>query len=432
MTGHPITIEGRIIMGDQERKSDRQERIPHFLQNNIRNARVAVIGAGATGNEVLKCLALTGFGYVYITDMDHISSSNLSRTVLFWENDVGLRKAGTAAERYCGLCIEKAQADVFDGDICHGLGEGVIRHVDLVIGCVDNEQTRLYISNICQLLGKPYIDTGIGGFHWNVFAASGRVDGPCYACTMSQRQEQRALNRIRNSCDVTRRVAAATGHVPTIGISAASAGALAVQEAIKICHHLNDGNSGLMPPRYGWMSCFTAEENELKNIPFHVRASCQHHDNYASHGGVAETPMSARWKLKDVLAWVQARYGKPYAVALYKDNVCAERSFITRAHCKSCGREIDVYRPQPLQDEDMLCDECRQAGRLPETPSNALRKNLFDSTEESRLQEMTLLELGIPLLHILELAPVDEEGESLYLELTGDLEEVMPNLPKRE
>ena len=419
-------------MIDHERKSDRQERIPHFLQSTVRNAKVAVIGAGATGNEVLKCLALTGFGYVYITDMDHISTSNLSRTVLFTEQDVGKRKAQTAAERYCAMCIEDAKADVFDGDLCHGLGEGVIRHVDLVICCVDNEQTRLFVSNLCQLLGKPYIDTGIGGFNWNVFAASGRQDCACYACTMSRKQEETALNRIRNSCDVTRRSAASMGRIPTIGISAAAAGALAVQEAIKVCHHLADANSNSPAPRYGWMSCFTAEENELRNIHFRIRRDCGHHDRYADYGGVQETPMSAHWKLKDALHWVRERYGKDYAIALYKDNVCAERSFITKAFCKSCGSRIHVYRPQPLQDSDLLCTQCHEAGKKPHMPSNAERKNLFDAADEQRLQEMTLLELGIPLLHILEFAPVDEEGDSLYLELTGDLDEVMPNMPRNQ
>jgi hypothetical protein len=43
---------------------------------------------------------------------------------------------------------------------------------------------------------------------------------------------------------------------------------------------------------------------------------------------------------------------------------------------------------------------------------------------------MTLLELGIPRMHIVEFAPVDEDGESLFLELTGDLHEVMPHLPQ--
>ncbi len=416
-------------MNTYEKKTDRQERIPHFSQNAIRNTRVIVVGAGATGNEVLKCLALTGFGYVFIADMDFISTSNLSRTVLFTEADIGKRKASTAAERFCGMSIDAGSADFFDGDLCHGMGEGVFRHADMVIGCVDNEQTRLYVSNLCQVLRKPYIDTGIGGFNWNIFSASGQKDGPCYACTLSQTQENKALQRVRNSCDVTRRKAAKEDHIPTIGISASAAAALAVQEAIKISHQLHNPLNELCLPRYGWMSCFTAEDNRLQNIHFSIRSDCEHHDNYDNHGGVMETPISARWKLKDVLLWVQKQFGKEYAVALYKDNVCADRSFVTKAFCEYCGTAIDIYRPQPLQDEDMLCKDCRKAGRVPQMPSNATIKNWFSTEDEECLQEMTLLELGIPLFHVLEFAPIDEVGESLYLELTADIDEVMPHLP---
>lgn len=414
-----------------ESKTDRQERIPHFRQSYIRNARVAVLGAGADGNEVLKCLALTGFGGLFIADMDVIAKSNLSRTVLFHDDDVGKSKVAVAAERYRQLCTEDARVDTYDGDICHGLGEGVLRHVDLVIGCVDNDQTRLFVSNICMLLGKPYIDTAIGGFNWNVFTSSGKSDCSCYACIMSPRQERAALNRIRNSCDVTKRIAASEDLVPTINIAASSAGALAVQEAIKICHHLSDANSGLPAPRFGWMSSFTAEKNELRNTRYLVRSDCEHHDNYKNHGGVHETPMSARWKLKDALNWAREHYGREYAICLYKDNVCAERSFITTACCKSCGIGLDVYRPQPLTDRDLLCKECRAAGKYPQMPSGAVRKNTFDLTDEPRLLDLSLLELGVPLLHIVEFTPLDE-GDSLYLELTGDLHEVMPNLTRND
>lgn len=415
-----------------EKKTDRQERIPHFCQSAIRDTRIAVIGAGATGNEVLKCLALTGFRYVFITDMDHISTSNLSRTVLFNEKDVGKRKANTAAERFRDMCIDdEPVADFFDGDLCHGLGEGIIRHCDIIIGCVDNEQTRLYISNICQLLGKPYIDTGIGGLNWNVYVASGKANCPCYACTLSQKQEVKALDRIRNSCDVTRRKAASAGHVPTIGVSASAVAAIAVQEAIKISQHRFDSESEFYTPRYGVLSLFTAEENTLKNISFgHVRSDCEHHDTYENHGGVIETPISAHWKLKEALAWVEKHYGKKYALALYKDNACTDRSFITNAFCVHCEKEISVFRPQPLQDEDLLCEECQAMGNAPAIPSNATIKNWFASDDEDALQNMTLLGLGVPIMHIVEFAPENEEGNSLYLELTGDINEAMPNLPR--
>ena len=424
-----IPMGGEKQLNKYERKTDRQERIPHFKQEVIRNTRVVVIGAGATGNEVLKCLALTGFGYVFIVDMDHISTSNLSRTVLFTEEDVGKKKAVIAAERFRTMNVDGGVADYFDGDLCHDVGEGIIRHSDLVIGCVDNEQTRLYVSNLCQLLGKAYIDTGIKGFDWNIYTASGEETCACYACTMSRMNENKALMRIRNSCDVTRRKASEEGAIPTIGVSASSAAALAVQEAIKISHYSVESDNGLLLPRYGWMSCFTAEENRLQNIFFRRRRDCEHHDNYANHGGVEETPMSAKWALREVLDWVRKQYNKEYAIALYKDNTCADRSFITEAHCEHCGKKIDVYRPQPLEDEDLLCEECKTAGRAPVMLSNATVKNCFSVEDEDKLQNMSLLELGIPRFHILEFTPVEGDGESLYLELTGDRSEVMPNLP---
>ena len=83
-----------------------------------------------------------------------------------------------------------------------------------------------------------------------------------------------------------------------------------------------------------------------------------------------------------------------------------------------------------MQDEDLLCTECRSAGNTPILPSNATIKNWFANNDETRLLEMTLLELGVPLMHILEFAPEDGQGDSLYLELTGDIGEVMPNLSK--
>ncbi len=418
-------------MYSEEKKTDRQERIPHFIQAAIRNARIGVMGAGATGNEVLKCLALTGFRYVFITDMDSISNSNLSRTVLYSADDLGKRKAATAAARYCALCVDEAPAaDWFEGDLCHGLGEGVIRHCDIVIGCVDNEQTRLFISNICQLLGKPYIDTGIGGLNWNVFPAAGKTDTPCYACTLSKKQELRALDRVRNSCDVTRRKAAAEGHVPTTDVPASAVAALAVQEAIKISQHLYKPDTGFYPPRYGELSLFTADKNELKTIRYtKPRCDCEHHDNYEHHGGVQETPLSAHWELAKVLSWVKQQYGKEYAVVLYKDSVCADRSFVVTAHCVHCGKEITVLRPQPLQEEDLLCADCAAKHEAPVQLSRAVVKNWFSAADDARILHKPLLALGIPLMHILELAPLDEEGESLYLELTGDIREVMPHLP---
>lgn len=58
-----------------------------FRQDIVRNARVLVAGAGALGNEVVKNLALFGIGHIYVCDFDRIEITNLTRSVLFREED---------------------------------------------------------------------------------------------------------------------------------------------------------------------------------------------------------------------------------------------------------------------------------------------------------------------------------------------------------
>lgn len=62
-------------------------------------AKVLVIGAGQLGNEIIKNLALLGVGNVLIADKDCIEHSNLSRSVLYREGDIGKPKANVAADR---------------------------------------------------------------------------------------------------------------------------------------------------------------------------------------------------------------------------------------------------------------------------------------------------------------------------------------------
>src|SRR5712691_9279383 len=84
-------------LGLKEGRFARFEAIEWWDQALLKEARILVIGAGALGNEVIKNLALLGVGNLIIVDMDRIELSNLSRSVLFREEDESQFKAECAA-----------------------------------------------------------------------------------------------------------------------------------------------------------------------------------------------------------------------------------------------------------------------------------------------------------------------------------------------
>ena len=144
---------------------DRAKLISWWSQGVVSSSKMLVVGAGAIGNETLKNLALMGIGNIFVCDMDTISVSNLSRTVLFSASDVGKNKAEVAASRVLEMSNNpECRVDYFVGDIVNKLGHGVFRRFDVVLGCLDNMLTRSNVNRRCCLFKIPYMDAGISGF----------------------------------------------------------------------------------------------------------------------------------------------------------------------------------------------------------------------------------------------------------------------------
>ena len=68
-------------------------------QAKLSKTSVFVLGIGGIGSPAAQYLASSGVGKLVINDFDLIDQSNLSRQILFHENDIGKPKVEVAKKR---------------------------------------------------------------------------------------------------------------------------------------------------------------------------------------------------------------------------------------------------------------------------------------------------------------------------------------------
>ena len=397
----------------------RQRLISGWDAAAIKNATVLVIGAGAIGNETIKNLALLGFGHVIICDLDKIEMSNLTRTVLFSHDDIGKEKSHLAKERFLQMNLEPtATADAFNGDIVYELGDGVFRRADVVLGCLDNVETRMYVNKICMRYDLPYIDAGIGSLGCNLQVMKGHSYG-CYQCHAT---DYKFEDRVRQSCDYTKKKAESEGKMATVQCTSAIVSGIQVQEALKVVCNIN--------PEFGVELHFQGTANLFNKFKMNIDEKCWCH-LLDTRNAVYETPLSANDSLREFLEFTSNMGYSHLKIDSFEDYL---RNFVTYVKCPGCGKEIKVFRPMyKLFSEDFYCEKCRN------TPGEEkyYNYNIKDIMEEISLNsyslsetddtflDMTLNSLGIPYFHVLPVINPDTEKTG-YFELTGDMNLVIP------
>ena len=196
--------------------------------DKLRQGRVMVVGCGALGNEVLKNLVLMGVCHFTIVDFDYVEKSNLTRSVLFRNNDVGKRKVDVAKSRMEELNPEVEVTTIF-GDVAYDVGLAMVRRMDVIVGCVDSRWARYTIQRLALRAGKTWVDGGIIELE-----GTARVFQPgknCYACSLGTNGMEELQRRMPCSGVIRRKELA--GHAPTTPVIASIIGAIEAQEAVK-------------------------------------------------------------------------------------------------------------------------------------------------------------------------------------------------------
>ena len=147
-------------------------------QRKLKNAKVAVVGAGGIGSGVIPALAGAGVGLLTIIDCDVVELSNLQRQSIVRERDAGYSNADLAlqfVQRLNHFVTARPVQQRISVDNADALLEG---H-DLVIDGSDNFATRLAVSDACSKLGMPLVSAAAIQFQGQVGLFRGK---PCYRC----------------------------------------------------------------------------------------------------------------------------------------------------------------------------------------------------------------------------------------------------------
>ena len=87
------------------------------LQARLKASRVVILGLGGTGSAVASSLVAAGVGEVHCVDFDRIEAGNLTRQLLYAEDDIGQSKVRVAVDRlsrmnsYVRVSGEETRAD---------------------------------------------------------------------------------------------------------------------------------------------------------------------------------------------------------------------------------------------------------------------------------------------------------------------------------
>lgn len=188
-------MEERLVPGAVDQDTfDRSRRVGWLDLEAVFRSRVLMVGAGALGNEVGKCLALSGFRRITVVDMDHVVGSNLNRCLFFTREDARAmsKKAEVVARGIEGLSPEvRARAVV--GRL-EDLPDNFYEGFDIVLGCLDNIASRVHANSHAYHAGRAYVDGGMEGFLGKVMVSL-PPDGACVQCGMNRSHSKVASMR---------------------------------------------------------------------------------------------------------------------------------------------------------------------------------------------------------------------------------------------
>lgn len=377
-----------------------------FKKEKVNNARVLVAGAGALGNEVIKDLTLFGVGHIFVVDFDRIELSNLTRSVLFREEDAYAHrfKADVAAERAMEINPQIKVTPIV-GNLFSDVGLALYQSVDVIIGCLDSRLARYQLNRMAMRANKTWIDGSIENLTGVVKVYTPGIS--CYECGLSR--EEFNIIMLRTGCADVVRSQTSQGRVATTPISASIVGAVQAQEAMKVIH-LDAYKDEKLPftTLQGKMWRYEGLTNMTNLYKFSSwKKGCPAHDRW--HPVIHADSMTAGMTVTEAIAELK----RVCSADVVEINLMNNK-FIEAVISDNPEKEFKVMIPESRLDEVISSDP--EMRRL--SYKTVFHKKFYENIDSDfPFMNLKLSEVGIPYYDIIKVST--DKGEH-FVELSGD------------
>lgn len=373
-----------------------------FKKEKVKNARVLVAGAGALGNEVVKDLALFGVGHIYVVDFDQIELSNLTRSILFREEDAFSHayKAEIVAKRAMEINPQIRVIPIV-GNLFSEVGFGLYRSVDVVIGCLDSRIARYLLNRLCMRAGKTWIDGSIENMTGVVKVYTPGIS--CYECGLSREEFNNIM--LRTGCADVVRTQGSAGRVATTPISASIVGAVQVQEAMKIIH-LND--DAQFKTLQGKMWRYEGMTNSTTIYKFSSwKNNCPAHEHWTDI--IEDKNLSSKLTVKETIKELKSLLHVKALEINMRNN-----KFIDKIVSDRPEKEFDIMIPESKLDD--YINKHEDIRKL--SYRTLFHKSFYENIDTNfPYQDLTLQQIGIPVFDVIQ---VSTNKGQFFVELSGD------------
>lgn len=203
----------------KDERYNRQLNMPEWgaaRQQQLSEARVAVIGAGGVKSTLLMSLVAAGIGHIKIIEYDKVELSNLNRQLLYRTDDIGKYKGECAIKTLTALNpdidlsleIDKIEQDNID-DHLHDW--------EYIVEGGDSPAARNLVNEYCLEKNKPMLHCSAQFCYGYLFNVLPMLQSACFACIFPN-DHTRALH---------------TGAVPVNVLATSISGTLGAAEILK-------------------------------------------------------------------------------------------------------------------------------------------------------------------------------------------------------